>query len=458
MKVAVFGTGYVGLVSGVCFAEVGHDVTCVDINKKIIDSLNKGDATISEKKIKQLLTKNIKKNRFRATSNQEQAMRDAKVSIIAVGTPFDGESIDLSHIQKVAKCIGSELKDRSSYHVVCVKSTVVPGTTDNVITPIIEKFSGKKCDEAWGIAMNPEFLAEGTAIKDFMDPDRIVVGSECTQTLDVMRELYAPFNSSLFLPTNIATAEMIKYASNSFFASIISFSNEIASFCDGNDGIDILDVMKGVHADKRLSPILNNKRVYPGLLSFLHPGVGFGGSCFPKDVKSMIAYGNAMKLKVPMLRAVVDINENQIQVLIKKIIDTLKSIKGKKITILGLSFKPETDDIRESPSIKVIKILLNLGGEIQAHDPEAIKKMRTIFPRKKIFFSEKLDDVLEKTSAIILLTAWSDYKDLHKKPITQKVPVIDGRRFLQKSNFKHYVGIGYNPKKPSNLEHKRTKK
>tara|TARA_Y100001970_G_C14254343_1_gene874104 strand:- start:3514 stop:4887 length:1374 start_codon:yes stop_codon:yes gene_type:complete len=457
MKVVVFGTGYVGLVSGVCLAEVGHDVTCIDINKSIVKSLNRGISTISESKISTLLLKNIKNNRFKVTGNQQEAMQNAQVSIIAVGTPFDGHKIDLSYIEKVAKSIGSELKNHSSYHVVCVKSTIVPGTTDNIIKPIIEKSSGKKCDEAWGLAMNPEFLAEGTAINDFMHPDRIVIGAEFPRTFNIMKELYSPFKNSLVLSTNIATAEMIKYASNTFLASIISFSNEIASLCDVNNKIDILDVMSGVHADKRLSPILKTGRVKPGLLSFLHPGVGFGGSCFPKDVKSIISYASEMKLKVPLLKAVINVNDNQVQVLIRKIVDNLQIIKGQKITILGLAFKPGTDDIRESPSIKIIKALLSLGAKIQAHDPKAIKKMKGIFSNEKIYFSEVLDDVLEKTSAIVLLTAWPEYKDLHFKSIAQKVPVIDGRRFLEKKNFKHYVGIGYNSSKSSNFKIQRKK-
>jgi len=458
MRVVIFGTGYVGLVSGVCLAEIGHDVVCVDVNQKVVSLLKKGIPTISENQLDQLLLKNIKAKRLKFTSDKKKAMQNAQISFIAVGTPFNGEKIDTSYVQEVAKSIGSELKERSSYHVVCVKSTVVPGTTDTIVKPIIEKSSGKKCNETWGLAMNPEFLAEGTAINDFMYPDRIVIGADHRLTIDVMRELYSPFNSSPIISTNIGTAEMIKYASNTFLASIISFSNEIATLCDVNGGIDIVDVMMGVHADKRLSPILNFERVKPGILSFLHPGVGFGGSCFPKDVKSIIAFGSDYNLEVPLLKAVVKINDNQIDVLIKKITDNIHDIKGKKITILGLAFKPGTDDVRESPSIKVIKILLKLGAKIQAHDPKAIQNSKTIFPEEKIYFSEVIDDVLENTSSIVLLTAWPEYKNLHLKLIAQEVPVIDGRRFLEKDKFKHYVGIGYNPKKNSNFKTERVKK
>ncbi len=285
MNISVIGTGYVGLVSGVCLSEKGHRVTCVDNDKVKVDLINNKISPIHEKGLDKLLNKNFGNN-LNATTNLYESVINSDVSLIAVGTPFDGELINLNYIREVSKEIGLALKDKKTYHVVIVKSTVIPGTTDDVVIPILEKYSGKKIQVDFGVGMNPEFLREGVAVEDFMNPDRIVLGGTDIKTHEIMEEIYKVFRGTDILKTSNMTAEMIKYASNSLLATMISFANEIGNFCENLEGVDIVDVMNGVHLDKRVSPILEDgRRIFPGLVSYLEAGCGFVVSCFPKDVK-----------------------------------------------------------------------------------------------------------------------------------------------------------------------------
>ncbi len=286
MRVSIIGTGYMGLVTGVCLAEKGHQVVCVDVDQEKVSKINQASPPIYEKGLEELLRKNINGN-LQATTDIHKSIIETDISLITVGTPFDGGEIDLCYIKEASEQIGKALKGKSTYHLVVVKSTVVPGTTDEVVLPILEEVSGKKAGIDFGVGMNPEFLREGEAIRDFMLPDRIVLGGIDEKSIDVLEKLYSVFEGVDKLRTNNKTAEMIKYASNSVLATMISFSNEVGNLCAAIGGIDVVDVMRGVHLDKRLSPInINGDRIVPAFITYLVAGCGFGGSCFPKDVKA----------------------------------------------------------------------------------------------------------------------------------------------------------------------------
>ena len=313
MKISIIGTGYVGLVTGVCFAEKGHDVVCVDVDQKKVDLINAGTPPIFERGLEALLRKNIK-GRLRATTDLHKAVHETQISMIAVGTPFDGREIDLTFIKAVSREIGQSLRSKSGYHVVIVKSTVVPGTTDDVVRPILEEASGKKAGVDFGVGMNPEFLTEGEAVNDFLFPDRIVLGGMDEATIEQQAELYKGFFGIEVLRTNNKTAEMIKYTANALLATLISFSNEIANLCAAVKDVDVVDVMRGVHTSRYLSVDLpEGKKVQPPIVSFLAAGCGFGGSCFPKDVKALAAHGEKHHTPMHVLDAVLKVNEQQPQ-------------------------------------------------------------------------------------------------------------------------------------------------
>lgn len=444
MKVSVIGAGYVGLVSSVCLAEKGHNVICVDIEQEKIDKINNGISPIYERGLEELLKKNINVN-IKATTDLYRSVIETDISLITVGTPFNGEMIDLCYIKEVAQQIGETLKDKTGYHMVVVKSTVVPGTTDEIVLPVLESASGKKIGSDFGIGMNPEFLREGEAVHDFMFPDRIVMGGIDERSLSYLEQLYEPFDNIDKIRTNNKTAEMIKYTSNSLLATMISFSNEIANLCAAIGDIDVVDVMNGVHLDKRLSPILpNGNRIVPAFTTYIEAGCGFGGSCFPKDVKALIAHGKRIGIPMLLLDAVVHINKEQP----KQVISILKKhfpiLKGARIAVLGLAFKPGTDDMRESPAIPIINDLLAEGTKIKAYDPVAKHEAQKLFGNNTIIFCDAINETIEDVDAILLLTRWDEFSgiptllaDLEPKPL-----FIDGRRMLDKNKIEKYAGIG----------------
>ena len=444
MKVVMIGTGYVGLVSGVGFAEIGHNVVCVDIDPIIIDTINKCKPHIFEEGLDDLLQDNVTKGHLTATTNLKEAIIDADITMIAVGTPFFGDVIDLSYVRQAASDIADVLEFAPNYHVVCVKSTVVPGTTENVVGKIIEDCSDRRLGENVGLCMNPEFLAEGTAISDFLNPDRIVIGASDPKTFKIVQQLYAHFDDTDMILTTPATAEMIKYTANAFLATVISYANEIANLCSAINGIDAIDVMQGVYADRRLSPILPEGRVTPGLLSFLHPGSGFGGSCFPKDLKALVSFADQQGYTLEILKSVLQINQNQPSVTVDLIKKVLRTLVGKRIAVLGLAFKPGTDDVRESPSITIIEQLLAQGAFVVAHDPIAIENMREILSGESVEYVKDLESAINNVDAIVLITSCPEYLGLNKLLKSNKTPIIDGRRFLDKKQFDKYSGIGLN--------------
>jgi UDPglucose 6-dehydrogenase/GDP-mannose 6-dehydrogenase len=408
MKITIIGTGYVGLVSGVCLASKGHDVTCVDIREEVVINLNKGIPHIHENNLEELLKVVINNGNFIATTNLIMALESAEIVLVAVGTPSDEGEIDLTQIESAAIEIGRFIKKAKKYVSIVLKSTVVPTTTDTFVKNIIQKESGKSLGE-FGLGMNPEFLKEGDAIADFNDPDRIVIGYEDNNTKELLKKMYEPWDcDKLFV--NTRTAELIKYSNNTMLACLISMNNELANLAAIIGNIDYLDVIKGVSLDKRWSPIVDGKRVTPSILDYFIPGAGFGGSCFPKDVQAIRTQGESKGIKMLMTNSILSTNENQPF----RVIEMLEKLVPEKklVLLLGLAFKPNTDDIRESSSIKILKQLLTKNYKVVAHDPIAIKNTskEIIHPNLKLEFDWR--KVIHQFEVIIIGTNWDEYLEV----------------------------------------------
>lgn len=451
MKLAIVGTGYVGLVSGVCLAAKGHDVTCVDLNPAIVERLNRAEPTIYERDLPELLALVHSKGNFRATTRIAQALEGAETVILAVGTPSENGVIDLKYICAASAEIGAILRNRDDYLSVIVKSTVVPGTTDTVIREEIEAASGKRLGEGFGLGMNPEFLREGEAIEDFMEPDRIVFGYEDYKTLMRLRELYKLWNVDK-LEVNTRTAELIKYANNCLLATQISAVNELANLAAAMGGVDVMEVMAGVHLDRRWNPILgegqNSGRAHPKILTYLIPGCGFGGSCFPKDVQALRSQGEAMGLKMEMLNAVLSVNKAQ-PGQVRRILEMeLGPLVGRRVLLLGLAFKPETDDVRESASLRIAADLIDAGAEVTAHDPIATENFVRVFGEEaeKISFTDDWRTNLAEVSVVVIATRWLEYAEVAEM-VGDGQTVFDARRILDPAQLDTagYVTIGRRP-------------
>ena len=438
MKIVVVGTGYVGLVTGTCFAEVGLDVKCVDIDHVKIDNLKKGIIPIFEPGLEGLVTKNVANGRLQFSSSLAQSIKGADVAFIAVGTPpgEDG-SADLKYVIGVAQEIGQYM---SSYGVIVTKSTVPVGTAQKVQEAIQKELDKRQLDIAFDVASNPEFLKEGAAIDDFLKPDRIVVGVSSVKAEEVMRKLYKPFllNGHPIIFMDVPSAEMTKYAANSMLATKISFMNDIANLCE-IVGADVNMVRKGIGSDARIG----NK--------FIYPGIGYGGSCFPKDVKALIKTAASNGYQMQILEAVEAVNDKQKSVLFEKLMNRFQgNIKGKTFAIWGLSFKPNTDDMREAPSLVIIDKILKAGGKVKAFDPIAMNEAKHILG-EKIKYCKTEYDALENTDALLIVTEWTDFRSPNFEKIKNALlnPIVfDGRNIyetkeLNELGFEHY-GIGTN--------------
>ncbi|WP_022835596.1 UDP-glucose dehydrogenase family protein [Salisaeta longa] len=445
MHISIVGTGYVGLVSGVCLAEKGHTVTCVDIDAAKVQQINQGDPPIYEAGLAELLARTVGTRLF-ATTDLPAAVHASDLTLIAVGTPFDGTTIDLSYIKQAARDVGAALRTKDAYHAVIVKSTVVPGTTSDVVRPLLEEAAGKRAGRDFGVGMNPEFLREGTAIEDFMAPDRIVMGGMDERTLDRLDALYAVFPDTDKLRTTPRTAEMIKYAANALLATLISYSNEIGNLCSALGDIDAQDVMRGVHLDKRMSPLLpDGSRITPGFTSYLSAGCGFGGSCFPKDVKALVAHGSSAQVPMPLLQSVLDINAAQPQQMLRLLRAHLPDLRGRRVAVLGLAFKPGTDDVRESPALPVIRSLRAEGAHVMAYDPVAAHEAQAVLGTEGITYAPSLAAALSDAEAVLLITRWPAFAEVPAL-LEGRSPapvVIDGRRMLAKDSVPRYAAIGW---------------
>ena len=418
MKICVIGTGYVGLVAGTCFAESGNDVTCVDIDEKKIDALKQGVVPIYEPGLQELIRRNLTERRLWFTTDLVAAVRASDICFIAVGTPeaADG-SADLRAVLAVAAAIGEAM---NGYRVIVCKSTVPVGTADKVRAAV----ATKTADE-FDVISNPEFLKEGAAVDDFMKPDRVVIGGDSPRAIEIMKTLYAPFvrTENPILVMDNRSAEMTKYAANAFLATKISFVNEIANLCE-QVGADVADVRRGMGSDRRINH------------HFLFPGVGYGGSCFPKDVQAIIRTARDAGLEFPLLNAVEAVNERQKQLLVGKVVRRFgESLAGRRFALWGLAFKPRTDDMREAPSIVIIEELLKRGARIEAHDPEALSEARKFFG-DRINYHRVNYDALEGADALLIVTDWNEFRrpDFSRMKTLLKTPVIfDGRNLYEQA-------------------------
>lgn len=447
MKIAIIGTGYVGLVTGASLAAIGNEVIVVGRDSEKINKINTGQSPFYEPGLDGLIKKTLAKKLLRATIDFPKSVEDAEIIIIGVGTPTVNNKIDLSAIEKASEQIGQAIKGSKKYKVVVVKSTVVPMTTENIVRPIIEKFSGKKIGE-FGLGMNPEFLREGQAVEDALFPDRIVIGAYDDKSAKTFLKIYKNVTSPKLI-TNLRTAEMIKYASNALFATLISYSNEIARICEGVGNIDAIDVWEGVHLDKRLTPTVGKKRIKPGVTSFILSGCGYGGSCFPKDTRALTHFADSVDVNAQIIKDVIKVNETQPTRIVMLLKNSLGSLEGKRIAILGLSFKPDTDDLRESPSLSVIKELIQEGASVIAHDPTVTEKKDSL-QELDIDLSPSAIGAITQANAAVLMTAWDEYKRLTPAmfKIKMATPIlIDGRRIFPKKEFIEggivYKGIGF---------------
>jgi UDPglucose 6-dehydrogenase len=409
MRITVIGTGYVGLVTGACFAKLGNHVTCVDIDKTKVELINTGKSPIYEPGLDTILQTYA--HNLTATTDTENAIRNSDATFICVGTPSNKDgSIDLSAVHNTAIQIGRILKTLPTWHLIVIKSTVVPGTTNGTVRDLLEQRSGKTTGHDFGLAMNPEFLREGNAIHDFLEPDRIVIGTSDPKTADTLRHLYHDFTCPI-LETSLSAAEMIKYASNAFLATKISFINEIGNLCKKLH-IDTYQVADGMGYDKRIGR------------AFLDSGIGWAGSCFPKDLNALVEFAKTHDETPRIIQSTITINDEQPIRLLRLLTHHLPTLKGKTIGILGLAFKPETDDIRDSRAIPITEALLNQGAHIKAYDPQAMNNFKTLFPT--IEYCPHAHDVLT-ADAILITTKWEEFSALD---FTDKI-VIDGRRLTQ---------------------------
>jgi UDPglucose 6-dehydrogenase len=442
MRVTVVGTGYVGLVTAVGLAELGHIVTCTDIDERKVDALNRGEPAIFEPGLEPLLRRNLPA-RLRATTDLAAAVQSSELTFVCVGTPSrpDG-SIDVSFVRRAVEQIGAALSSTTEFHAVVVKSTVVPGTSDRVVRPALERTSGKRAGVDFGVGVNPEFLTEGTAVEDFLEPDRIVVGGD-QRTVAALRDLYAGFSSVPIVETNAATAEMIKYASNAMLATAISFSNEIANLGSAIGGIDVVEVMRGVHLSRYLTTQLGDgTSVTAPLSSFYEAGCGYGGSCLPKDVAALAVRGGEVGSPLPLLEAVAGTNDRQPARLVDLLRRELGELRGRRVTVLGLAFKPDTDDVRSSPALPVLRLLREAGAEVSAHDP--VVGPQVLDGLGEVSYAEDLADAVKQAEAVVVVTRWDHYRRLPELVGQLDPPplVVDGRRMLDRSSVPSYTGIG----------------
>jgi len=439
MNIAVIGSGYVGLVSGACFSEMGNKVICIDVDEDKIKNLNQGIIPIFEPGLEAMIQKNLKNENLLFTTKLREALKNSELAFIAVGTPMgDDGSADLQYVLTVARSIGQLMQKKL---IVVNKSTVPVGTADKVRSTIQKELDLRNSDLKFDMVSNPEFLKEGAAINDFMMPDRIVIGAESDNAIKKMKELYLPFciSKNHLITMSIRSAEMTKYAANAMLATKISFINEIANICE-KVGADANQVRIGIGSDHRIGP------------SFIYPGVGYGGSCFPKDVKALIKLAGENNYSAELIAAVEKVNNVQKLVIAQKIVNRFgEDLSGHTFGIWGLAFKPETDDMREAPSIYVIKELVRRGANIKAYDPKATNEAKKHYLKdiKNIIYVDSKYDVLTDSDALILLTEWKEFRspDFEKIKTQLKTTVIfDGRNQFNNFNLKEkgfeYFQIG----------------
>ena len=449
MNISVIGVGYVGLVTALGFAAKGHNVSAVELRPDVVKKIASGKATIYEPGLEELLAGALKSGKFSITTDLEKAVLGTDLTFICVGTPSEVDgSISLAAISKASAQIGVALKGKRSYHVVVVKSTVLPGTSRSIVAKAVAEASGKKPGKDFGIAMNPEFLREGKAVDDFMNPDRIVIGAGDERAEKSVRSVYEGFSSQV-IGTSLETAEMIKYTNNSFFALCISFANEIASICETVDGVDAIDVMRALWSDGRITTYGGSKPTVPSFTSYLIPGCGFGGSCFPKDLSAISHFAKAQGEQPLMIDATIRTNHAQAVRSVAKATKVLGSLEGKTVAVLGLAFKPDTDDIRESPALRIVPLLLKSKAKVRAFDPNsAATASASVVLGNEVKYCPTWQDAIAGADLAIIVTAWKQFKNIQSNEFValMKQPnVLDCRRLLDREKFAkavRYYAVG----------------
>jgi UDPglucose 6-dehydrogenase len=450
VRISVIGSGYVGIVSAACLAEAGHTIVSVDTRREVVSKINRAQAPIFEEGLDELLGTSIANKRLCATTDTRMAVLETDATLVCVGTPTTPSGIDLAQVTSACETIGSALAEKSTYHVVAVKSTVLPGTTEGVVRQTLEKKTGRLLGKGWGLAMNPEFLREGRAVHDFQSPDRIVIGAVDSETAELLLEMYASFHCPKIV-TSPRTAEMIKYTGNALLATLISFSNEVANICKLNRGINAADIWRGVHLDRRLISSGGGVPAPVGLVEYLWHGLGFGGSCFPKDVTALQCFGKALGAPTPILDAVLRTNADQpLQVI--TILEREMPLHGKSVAVLGIAFKPGTDDLRESPALRIVKALRYRGAAVTVHDPVAMQAARSHPAFDGVTFAADWRMALKGADACCVVTAWPEYRSIPVQAFVELMRsplVIDGRGIFQPELFAaagaKWRGIGYTP-------------
>jgi UDPglucose 6-dehydrogenase len=412
MRVSVIGAGYVGLVTAAALASKGHDVSVVDIDEARVSMINQKKSPIFEEGLDDMLSDCIESKRLRATGDYEEIVA-TDITLICVGTPSNPDgSMNLSYIKESARDIGKVLGTKNEHHTVVVRSTVVPGTTKGIIIPALERYSGKKVNVDFDVAVNPEFLQEGKALHGFFNPDRIIIGEEVQRAGDMVEALYEDISARV-IRMGITTAEMIKFTSNAFLATKISFINDIGNICR-KLGVDVYDVVKGVGVDYRIGE------------HFLSAGIGFGGSCLPKDVKALVHSSKSLGYQPRLLESVLEVNKNQILNMLQIIEEKLGNLEGKTICVLGLAFKPNTDDIRNAPALEIIRLLIEKGAAVKAYDPLAMPNAKKVLS-DKIKYCRDAEEAVNDCDCVLVLTEWDEFKD---RSLYQGKVVFDGRRII----------------------------
>ena len=448
MQITVFGAGYVGLVTAACLSSLGHIVKCIDVSKERIAGIQQGKAPFHEPGLNELIRRGLEQKTLILATDSVGALTGSALSVIAVGTPQSGDTVDLGFLTSAVSSIGRELRKHGSYHGVVVKSTVQPQTTDTLVRQVLERESGLTAGQ-FGLCMNPEFLREGSAVDDFMNPDRIIVGEWDRKSGDVLMQLYANFECPK-LRTTLRNAELIKYTSNSLLATLISFSNEIAGICEAMPDSDIETVMDGVHLDRRFATSVGGEAVRPGILHYLRAGCGFGGSCLPKDVNALREFASRIQAQTPLLDAVMNINGRRPDQVVRLLRQTVGRVEGKVVAILGLAFKPGTDDLRDSPAISIAQRLHEAGATICAYDP-LISATQVRAGSIHIALRSTVEDVLRGADAAVIATAWPQFRELNWSELVKLMAhriIIDARNLLSETYFPsdvtyRSVGRGY---------------
>lgn len=445
MKLGIIGAGYVGLTTAICLASLNHSITLYDVDQKKNDRIKQKKMPFYENNLQDLLEQVIDSNNLRITSDIDQMTENSDGCFICVGTPTNNDNtMNLNQIIEAVKTITKSIHTKKNRYTVIIRSTVIPGTLRKVVLPILEK---ELTSEQYSLCSVPEFLREGVAYNDFMNPDKIVIGGFDEKGINFVESIFTNFkDKAIFIKTNPESAELIKYTNNGFFSMLISFANEIANISEKIKNVDSYEIMRALITDKRISTKINDQVIIPELSSYLIPGCGFGGSCFPKDVRAIINFALENDVQTPLLNATMKINDERPKQIFAMIKSILGNLENKKISILGLTFKPDTDDMRSSPSLEVIKLLKNIGTEIHAFDP--IISEKNVILQSDFIISKNLEECLQNSDLAVLFTKWPQFELLNSsflKKYMKNPVIIDGRGFLDQKKFdkNSYYKIGF---------------